>query len=111
MSDNTRYHDVPTSLTDPKQVPENMSEAEARDFWQTHSVTDEYLAKSEVDESKLPPTRPRKASRHTSIRLDKDTVERLRVLSERKGKGYQTLIKEFIAERLYEEEKREGVLR
>jgi hypothetical protein len=28
----------------------------------------------------------------------------------RKGKGYQTLLKEFVLERLYEEEKREGVI-
>jgi hypothetical protein len=28
-----------------------------------------------------------------------------------KNKGYQTLLKEFVVERLYEEEKREGILR
>ena len=27
-----------------------------------------------------------------------------------KGKGYQTLLKEFVVERLYEEEKREGLV-
>ncbi|MFD3005309.1 hypothetical protein [Thermus tengchongensis] len=31
-------------------------------------------------------------------------------LARRKGKGYQTLLKEFVLERLYEEEKREGVI-
>ena len=95
-------------LTDPQQVPENMSEAEARAFWQEHTVTDEYLAKSEVDED-LPPTRPRRASRNTSIRLDDDLTERLKALAHKKGKGYQTLMKEFVIERLYEEEKRSGL--
>ena len=96
-------------LTDPKQIPEGMSEREAAEFWQQHIVTEEYLERTE-EVSDLPPTRPRKASHHTSIRLDEDTVGRLKALSKRKGKGYQTLIKEFILERLYEEEKREGVL-
>lgn len=95
-------------LTDPKQIPEEMSEREAAEFWQQHVVTEDYLERAgEVGD--LPPTRPRKVSHHTSIRLGEDTVERLKALSKRKGKGYQTLIKEFISERLYEEEKREGV--
>lgn len=96
-------------LTDPKQIPEGMTEREAAEFWQNHVLTEEYLERAE-DVSDLPPTRARKASLHTSIRLDEETVERLKALSHRKGKGYQTLIKEFISERLYEEEKREGVL-
>ncbi len=96
-------------LTDPKQVPENMSEEEARAFWQEHTVTDEYLAKIEVDEDDLPPARPRRASRNTSIRLDDDLTKRLKTLARKKGKGYQTLMKEFVIERLYEEEKRLGL--
>ena len=96
-------------LTDPKQVPEGMSEREAAQFWQRHVVTEEYLERA-AEVSDMPPTRSRKASFHTSIRLDEETVERLKTLAQRKGKGYQTLIKEFISERLYEEEKREGVL-
>ena len=39
-------------------------------------------------------------------RFEDDTVTRLKVLAERKGMGYQTLLKEFVVERLYEEEKR-----
>jgi len=32
-------------------------------------------------------------------------------MARRKGKGYQTLLKEFVLERLYEEEKRKGSFR
>lgn len=31
-------------VTDPSQVPENMTEDEARRFWETHCFTEEYLA-------------------------------------------------------------------
>ena len=55
-----------------------------------------------------PPVRKRSTS--TSLRLDEDTLGRLRHLARKKGKGYQTLLKEFVVERLYEEEKREGML-
>jgi hypothetical protein len=32
-------------------------------------------------------------------------------VARKKDKGYQTLLKEFVIERLYEEEKRQGVLK
>jgi hypothetical protein len=37
-------------------------------------------------------------------------LRRLKTLAERRDKGYQTLLKEFVVERLYEEEKREGLV-
>lgn len=45
-----------------------------------------------------------------AIRFDDSTLERVRALAHRRHKGYQTLLKEFVAERLYEEEKREGII-
>lgn len=44
------------------------------------------------------------------MRFDADTIVRLQALAAKKHKGYQTLLKEFVAERLYEEEKREGIV-
>jgi hypothetical protein len=32
-------------------------------------------------------------------------------VARKKHKGYQTMLKEFVVERLYEEEKREGMLK
>jgi predicted DNA binding CopG/RHH family protein len=45
-----------------------------------------------------------------AVRFDKFTLERLRALAARRNTGYQTLLKEFVVERLYEEEKREGII-
>ena len=52
----------------------------------------------------------RKRSNPIAVRFEDDTVARLKTLAERKGMGYQTLLKAFVQERLYEEEKREGVV-
>ncbi len=45
-----------------------------------------------------------------AVRFDEFTLKRLRALAARRNTGYQTLLKEFVVERLYEEEKREGVI-
>jgi predicted DNA binding CopG/RHH family protein len=45
-----------------------------------------------------------------AVRFDEFTLKRLRSLAARRNTGYQTLLKEFVAERLYEEEKREGII-
>lgn len=102
-----------TLLTDPSEVPEEMSEAEARDFWDAHEVTDTYLAQSGLDEktaAELPPVRAQVASQSINLRLETSTLRRLKALAARRQMGYQTLLKTFLAERLYEEEKRDGLL-
>jgi len=45
-----------------------------------------------------------------AVRFDEFTLERLRTLAAKRNTGYQTLLKEFVVERLYEEEKREGII-
>lgn len=100
-------------LKDPEDVPEGMSEEEAREFWEVHEVTEEYLEKAgPPPEGILPPVgdprRPR--TRPIGVRFDDDVIRRLKTLADRKHKGYQTLLKEFVVERLYEEEKREGLV-
>lgn len=62
---------------------------------------------SEIPESVVP-IRPR--TRPIAVRLDEDFLRRLKNLAAKRGKGYQTLLKEFIVERVYEEEKREGII-
>ena len=97
-------------LRDPSEIPENMTEAEEREFWDTHEITEEFLDKAEpVPEDMLPPPRPR--TRPISLRLDDDVLSRLKDVARKKHKGYQTMLKEFVVERLYEEEKREGMLK
>lgn len=45
-----------------------------------------------------------------AVRFDQFTLKRLKTLATLRNKGYQTLLKEFVVERLYEEEKREGII-
>jgi hypothetical protein len=45
-----------------------------------------------------------------AIRFDQFTLKRLKALASLRNTGYQTLLKEFVVERLYEEEKREGII-
>ena len=45
-----------------------------------------------------------------AIRLDQFTVKRLKALAALHNTGYQTLLKEFVVERLYEEERRAGII-
>jgi predicted DNA binding CopG/RHH family protein len=45
-----------------------------------------------------------------AVRFDRSTLERLKALAALRNTGYQTLLKEFVFERLYEEEKREGII-
>jgi hypothetical protein len=45
-----------------------------------------------------------------AVRFDQFTLERLKALATLHNKGYQTLLKEFVVERLYEEEKRAGII-
>ena len=95
------------------EVPDLTTEKEAREFWDTHEVTEEYLENvGPVSEEDMPPVQPRTSrTRPIAVRFDEDVLERLKQLADRKHKGYQTLLKEFVSERLYEEEKREGILK
>ena len=45
-----------------------------------------------------------------AIRFDGFTLDRLKTLAALHNTGYQTLLKEFVYERLYEEERRAGII-
>lgn len=91
------------------EVPAFRTEAEEADFWATHGLSDGLLDQMEpVAADVLPPARGR--TRPVAVRFDRDVIQRLKVLADKKHKGYQTLLKEFVIERLYEEEKREGLV-
>ena len=102
-------HESIKEVQSPEEIPQFANEAEEAEFWATHALSEAFLAKMEpLPEEVLPPARPR--TQPISLRLDSDVLERVRALAEMKHKGYQTLMKEFVVERLYEEEKREGIL-
>ena len=89
------------------QVPEFENEAAEAAFWSTHRLGGPALEQmGPLPEEFLPVRR----TRPVAVRFDEDIIRRLKTLAERKGKGYQTLLKEFVVERLYEEERRMGLI-
>ena len=73
------------------EVPPDMNEADARAFWDSHEVTETYLAAAgPPPDADLPPTRA--ASAHIALRVPMDTLRRLKAVAQKKKKGYQTLL-------------------
>ena len=92
-----------------EEIPAFASEAEEHAFWATHELAPELWEGAEpLEPDELPA--PRSATRPVAIRFDEHTLARIKMLARRRHKGYQTLLKEFVTERLYEEEKRAGLL-
>lgn len=89
-------------------IPAFTSEDDEARYWAAHTLGDALLDKmAPIDDGFLPPPHPR--TRPVPIRFSDDTLHRVKALAARRHIGYQTLLKEFVIERLYEEEKREGI--
>ncbi|MCC6959719.1 MAG: hypothetical protein IT301_07725 [Dehalococcoidia bacterium] len=89
------------------EMPAFKDEAEEAEWWATHSLGEElWDAFPATDDGLPPPGTPMGAS----VSLNADLAERLRVLARKKGVSYVALARTFVAERLYEEEKREGII-
>jgi hypothetical protein len=86
-------------------VPTFETEQEEAEFWDTHTLSDAMW--DAEDCPALPPLDERYG---VNVGFDADIAERARVVANRKGKSYVSLLKEFVAERLYEEERREGII-
>ncbi|WP_127585086.1 CopG family antitoxin [Paenibacillus koleovorans] len=86
------------------EIPKDMSDSEAAEFWSTHALSEELLEASILEDNDDEP--PKRVSKSISIRLDQDLLDRIKKLATIRQKGYQSLIKEFLIERLYEEEKK-----
>lgn len=91
------------------EVPDFASDEEFAEFWDTHAPTEAFLEEAELPLPDWAPLPPR-ASNPLSVRFDRDTLARLKALARKKHIGYQTLLKQFVVERLYEEERREGII-
>lgn len=89
----------------PDEVPENMTDEQSAVYWESHEITKDFLTRARpLKESEMPPTRTE--AKTITVRFDTDTLDRLQNLARQKHKGYQTLLKQFVIERLYEEEKK-----
>lgn len=90
-----------------EEIPDFGSEQQEAEFWDTHTMSDELWDSLPGMEGELPtPGTPM----GVSLSLNAELARRLRVLARRKGVSYLALARAFVAERLYEEEKREGII-
>jgi CopG antitoxin of type II toxin-antitoxin system len=94
-------------VNSPEEVPDGLSDEDQIRFWETHEITEEFLAKAELASED---ERPRLRTTPITVRFDDFTLGRLKALAESRNVGYQTLLKELVIERLYEEERRQGAL-
>jgi hypothetical protein len=97
------------------EVPAFASEREEHEFWSTHGLAGEALEQLREDgDPDLPPPsafqRANSRTRPAVVRLEPEVLRRLKALAARKHKDYQTLLREFVVERLSEEEEREGLI-
>jgi predicted DNA binding CopG/RHH family protein len=83
-----------------KTVPTFASEDEERQFWSTHDST-EYLDWSQAKSRSFPALRP--TLRTISLRLPESMIGQLKVLANKRDVPYQSLLKQFLAERLRDE--------
>jgi CopG antitoxin of type II toxin-antitoxin system len=88
-------------------IPRFANEDEEHQFWSTHVPSEAMLAAARADPAfdrvrHLLPT-PRGTT--ISLRLEGDVLSELRRVADRRGIGYQTLIKRFIIVGLHEERK------
>jgi hypothetical protein len=92
-----------------EDIPAFRSEDEEHAFWETHELGEALLDSAEpfgIDELPAPhaPVTP------VVIHLDGHTLERLEALARQQQRNYHVLVKEFVTERLGEEEKRSGIV-
>lgn len=84
-------------------VPEFATDGEAAEFWDTHAPGPSFFDDvEELDETRLPRPEP------TPVRLtvDEEVADRLKRLASQRGISYQELARQFIEERLEQEEER-----
>ncbi|HEY8285468.1 MAG TPA: CopG family antitoxin [Chloroflexota bacterium] len=94
-----------------EDIPAFANEEEEHRFWSAHSLGSRMLAEMqpapEEGDEWAPPARSR--TRAVLMRFSDDTIARAKALAARRHVPYQTMLKEFMSERLYEEEKRAGL--
>jgi predicted DNA binding CopG/RHH family protein len=88
------------SETTTSKIPKFANEQEEAEFWDTHSITDFLDELTPVDVTVID-SRPRKEQ--ISLRLDRETITRLKAVARQRGIGYQTLIRMWVMERLNQE--------
>src|SRR5215210_2399834 len=86
-----------------RDMPADLSDEDRMEFLEKHGVSEAFL---ENVEEAPEDERPRPRTKPINVRFDDFTLGRLKALAASRNVGYQTLLKTFVQERLYEEEKR-----
>jgi len=79
-----------------KPLPKFKTEAEAREFWETHDST-EYVDWSRAQRLRFPNLKP--STQAISLRLPLSLLEQIKVEANRRDVPYQSLIKVWLAEK------------
>lgn len=79
------------------KLPTFTTEQEEAEYWDTHDST-EVLEETEPVAVQFVDRRPPK--QQLTIRLEPDAIEQIKVVAQRKGIGYQTLIRIWVMEQL-----------
>jgi predicted DNA binding CopG/RHH family protein len=80
-----------------KPVPKFKSEAEEREFWETHDST-EYLDWSKAERVRFPNLKL--STQSISIRLPISLLEQIKIEANKRDVPYQSLIKVWLAEKV-----------
>jgi predicted DNA binding CopG/RHH family protein len=80
-----------------KTAPRFRTEAEERDFWESHDSSD-YVDWSRAERARIPSLKP--STRAISLRLPVDLLERIRTAANKRDVPYQSLIKVWLAEKV-----------
>ena len=82
-------------MSTPKKMPEFKTEAEEREFWETHDSSD-YLDWSQAKPVSLPKLKP--STKTISLRLPEALLERIKIEANKRDMPYQSLIKVWLAD-------------
>ena len=80
-----------------KEIPKFKTEADERAFWANHDSTD-FVDWDKADFFSFPNLKP--TMKTISLRLPESMIGQLKVLANKRDIPYQSLLKQFLAERL-----------
>mgnify|MGYP003349322996 CR=1 FL=1 len=80
-----------------KPIPTFKTEAEERQFWETHDSSD-YLDWSQAQRVRFPNLKP--STTAISIRLPTELLEQIKVAANKRDVPYQSLIKMWLSEKV-----------
>jgi predicted DNA binding CopG/RHH family protein len=78
-----------------KKMPEFRTEAEEREFWQTHDSSD-YVDWSKAKPASFPNLKP--STKTISLRLPVALLDRIKIEANKRDMPYQSLIKAWLAD-------------